>query len=821
MPQKRDKKSSKGRLDKYYYLAKEQGYRARSAFKLVQLNKKYGFLEKSRVLIDLCAAPGADVVLHDGAPNVGTAWTQDAFSQSELVLMSLKLATEFLNKGGTFVTKVFRSKDYNNLIWVFQQLFRKVEATKPPSSRNVSAEIFVVCQDYIAPKKLDPRFLDAKAVFAELEQEEKSKQVDIFHPEKRKRHREGYEDGNYTMHKKVDIMEFITAQDPILVLGSYNQFVFESDESKVLLKHDSTTEDIKINVEDLKVLGKKDFKQLLKWRSSIREERKMDSKAEKAKVETAEVEPVDDDEIIEAELANLTKEEAGRVKRARRKANEKRAKTLQRMQLNMVVPADIGMEQEGPSGHQSLFGLSKISKAGALQEVIKGDMTAVDNLESFDDDMDYHVDSVQTKIRDPDEYVDSDDGDFELEEQLEAMYENYIERQSERDAKYKVKKMRAKENEWKGFDANKDSDDEDEGMDSETGERRKDKDDDFSDDSDSESDEEPIPTLPKKKSKNPLLVDLSNEEAEMKMITKTGLTKKAAMFFDQDAFKGIEGIDLDGDDDDDEEEEEEDEDMAELDEESEQEAQTVPSLNGKKRKAEEPLEEDDEESDFEIVAGAPEDDLSQDEAWDGKEDKKSKDVRKAQEIGLITAEAMTLARQLANKEKTKQDLIDEGFTKEAFRDKRALPQWFLDDEDRHNQVNIPVTKEAIQAVREKLKALDARPIKKIAEAKARKKFKANQRLEKAKKKATDIADNQDMSEKEKATSIGKLLQRATKARPKKEVKVVVAKGSNRGVQGRPKGVKGRYKMVDSRMKKETRALKRIAKKNKKNGGRKK
>lgn len=55
-------------------------------------------------------------------------------------------------------------------MYAFQQLFDKVEATKPPSSRSTSAEIFVVCLKYKAPAKIDPRLLDHKVLFQEVEE---------------------------------------------------------------------------------------------------------------------------------------------------------------------------------------------------------------------------------------------------------------------------------------------------------------------------------------------------------------------------------------------------------------------------------------------------------------------------------------------------------------------------------------------------------------------------------------------------------------------------------------------------------------------------
>jgi len=158
-----------------------------------------------------------------------------------------------------------------------------------------------------------------------------------------------------------------------------------------------------------------------------------------------------------------------------------------------------------------------------------------------------------------------------------------------------------------------------------------------------------------------------------------------------------------------------------------------------------------------------------------------------------------------NRRKTKTELINDGFTRYSLNSKEDLPKWFLDDETKHYIPNLPITKEAVQALRAKQRALDARPIKKIAEAKARKKLKAAQLIEKTLKKAEGVTNTNDLTEREKAQQVEKLMRKGlAKGRKKKEVKVVVAKGVHKGLKGRPKGVKGRYLMVDPRMKKEVR-----------------
>ena len=65
----------------------------------------------------------ADVVLCDGAPNIGSSYDRDAYQQNEIALHALKCATEHLKRDGSYVTKIYRSSDYSSYLWVVKQFF--------------------------------------------------------------------------------------------------------------------------------------------------------------------------------------------------------------------------------------------------------------------------------------------------------------------------------------------------------------------------------------------------------------------------------------------------------------------------------------------------------------------------------------------------------------------------------------------------------------------------------------------------------------------------------------------------------------------------
>lgn len=541
-----------------------------------------------------------DVVLHDGAPNVGTAWVQDSFNQAELTLQSMKLATEFLNEGGTFVTKVFRSKDYNSLLWVFNQLFTKVEATKPPSSRNVSAEIFVVCRGFKAPKKIDPRFLDPKTVFAELAAAAPNNEAKVFNPEIKKRKREGYEEGDYTQFKEMRASEFIQTLDPIAILGGYNKLSFDQPPNgdvalAALDKMPETTEEIRLCCADLRVLGRKEFKLLLRWRLKVRElfgfpTRKTAAQAaESAKQEAGEVaavEPMDEELKMLEEIEDLKDRDNTKKRREKRKENEKKQKEIVRMQMNMMAPMDIGLEQDGPIGRDSLFALKNVDKKNAAAKIAKGRMAVLKESEKRDHD---------SGIGETEEDSNDDDEEDRLERELDGMYEQYQDRKSAADAKFRAKKARKEhdDGEWGGVSADEHSSDDGE----------------LEQDSDSDDDSDDEDAAPAKK----LLTDLDNTPEE-----EGGLSKRAKSFFNRDIFDGI----LDGDEDMEEEEEvvkvangaeEEDDSDAELN------AIIKKQAERKKSKADKNKGQEKEKDGFEIVKS----DYKEDDDWEAEDNRRS------------------------------------------------------------------------------------------------------------------------------------------------------------------------------------------------------
>ncbi|UYV78363.1 FTSJ3 [Cordylochernes scorpioides] len=294
----------------------------------------------------------ADILLNDGAPNVGQNWVQDAYGQAELTLSALKLATEFLVKGGWFVTKIFLSKENNSLKFVAEKMFKRVIVSNPKVSRNESAEIFWVCKHYLAPDKIDPKFLDPQYVFRDVVQEgSKNKVSDLLRPVSREKPKaEGYDD--LLVYKKVPISEFIYGDNYTEIL--YNAYEITLDD-ETIANHLSTTAEIKENLKDIKVLGPADIKRLLKWRRALREElvKKEPGREAEEKLE---------EEDVDALLAKELEEVTGNI----RKEKKRKQKKLQKRQTQMLKSE---AETDLLAEDYDLFTISKIKTKKALETI--------------------------------------------------------------------------------------------------------------------------------------------------------------------------------------------------------------------------------------------------------------------------------------------------------------------------------------------------------------------------------------------------------------------------------------------------------------------
>ncbi|KAK0073360.1 hypothetical protein PV326_013513, partial [Microctonus aethiopoides] len=744
-------KIGKDRLDKYYRLAKELGYRSRAVFKLTQLNQVYQFLPKSRVCVDLCAAPGgwmqaarenmpvssivigvdlfpiqpipgcitlvedittdkcrtailrelktwkADLVLHDGSPNLGKNWIFNYFQQSLLVLSALKLATQLLRPGGCFVTKVFRSKDYDAIMWVLMQLFKKVNARKPKASRIESSEIYVVCQFYIAPDKLDPKFFDPNYVFSQLDIEPSYK-LNVFHPERKKKNKpHGYPENDYTLYHKLSVSDFIAHPNGITALQTISEI--DIDDEKIA-NHPLTTKEIVECCKDIKVLGRKDLRKLLAWWKELNHEFHVEIKnSDEVKsdetniLETTTEENADDNEdkeeaLIDEEISRLKAEEAKELKRKKKKALKERIKLNERLNLKMIHKGDEGPKLES----DDMFTLKQIKTHEILSNVTDQapDYVAESDVESDDEaglksnKIHYQKDKGQLSSsgthykNDNDsetDYSDEDDSDSDTS----GLGLSYSDDDGD-DNKFIGKNKIMKTNKINGDSGN-----------------------------------------------NPLITDLDDRDKKTKKI------HKAELWFEKDIFKNLET--------------ENDEDY-ELDNMTKIIKDKGGYIIGENNESS--LDSDYDMNEFENTSKKSKNttntkEIKKSGGTNGFEVVSKEATTKSFGKRKLTEEDLALGSLLVQNKKSRSDLIDTAWSRYAFNDER-LPDWFVQDEEKHMKKEAPVPKELIDEYKKRVEDLNVRPIKKVMEAKARKKKRAIRKLEKAKKKAEALMDDTGLTE---------------------------------------------------------------------------
>jgi len=189
--------------DSWRRQAKASGYRARSAFKLKQIQERFNLLEKGDIILDVGCHPGGwaqvatelvgkdgwvigvdiegcqpvegaillvgditephtqqrvetelkgrslNSIISDISPNITGKWDMDQALAMDLVTLVFDFSLPFLCKGGSFVTKLFQGVGVEELIDVIKPYFYDVRRFSPHASRNSSSEVYLICRNFM------------------------------------------------------------------------------------------------------------------------------------------------------------------------------------------------------------------------------------------------------------------------------------------------------------------------------------------------------------------------------------------------------------------------------------------------------------------------------------------------------------------------------------------------------------------------------------------------------------------------------------------------------------------------------------------------
>ncbi len=193
----------KHKKDHYFKLAKARGYRSRSAFKLLQIARRYDLLKKGKKAVDLGAAPGGwtqiaseivgeqgyilsidkkhmksfnsknvetlvmdvndrsivntilekangkvNALISDLSPSISGVRSLDNSRQIHLAMVSFEIAKKVLDKKGNFLVKIFDSPDAQEFFKKVKMYFKKTRIIKPDASKKESSEIYIVAINY-------------------------------------------------------------------------------------------------------------------------------------------------------------------------------------------------------------------------------------------------------------------------------------------------------------------------------------------------------------------------------------------------------------------------------------------------------------------------------------------------------------------------------------------------------------------------------------------------------------------------------------------------------------------------------------------------